>query len=59
MRYGATNRFWGAHAARVPAMASRHRELFLSNEIYILKTIAARAPQSAREGACAPRKICI
>ncbi len=39
--------FWGAHAARVPAMAARHREL--SERLF------RRAAETRRPAACAPR----
>jgi len=42
--------FWGAHAPRVLAIApSRSRTFTISEKI------SARAPKSAREGACAPQ----
>ena len=49
---------WGAHAARVLAMAARHRELSLfcrnNPHVQIGKIVSARAPKPGREARALP-----
>ena len=46
---------WGAHAPRVLVLAPSPKLNFAS--VRTDKFMLARAPASAREGACAPRRV--
>jgi len=48
---------WGAHAARVRAMAPRHRELLLHTKIDNQKTVAARRDNQHARRVCSPDQI--
>jgi hypothetical protein len=59
-----TEKFWGAHAPRVQMpvrlgpMAPSPSRAFGTQDRHLHGEIAAMAPQSAREGACAPQTRC-